>query len=254
MDGEEDMEEENVVMDKIVNRIADLNEKDKKILHDLVSMVILIHLNAFPKKLPVFVIDSEKLGELPENDLIAYAEKEDSYVIFPYYPRRKIIELKKNSFFRVWEDGIITELSEASSKMLGGEKEQGELLRRVFNSKGKAIHEFTLEEILVGVAAHEVRHRVQKHLPIILFSAEEILNLRVDSYEAYKFRALAGVIFTLIVEDSALSEDKKREEFDAALIGHLSIKKWKALKKLEEISKISRLVRMGFDGCIEMGD
>jgi hypothetical protein len=233
------MKEEKVEMvEKIVKEIPDLSRREREIISHLLTIAGLFHLRVFPKtkKFPIFGIVHEKSGEIPEKDLIAYDEKQDCYLIFPYDAVKKVKRLQNLAFYKLWTDETIKGLNEAY-ELVKGRKDKREIsakLDKAPMTMKKVIPRFTWEEALIGAAAHEVRHRIQQHLHIELFSFEAVQE--IDDYELL---VLAMLINEFIIQP--LAEDKKKREFDAALIGHLAVKEWNKDKTPEEISQLIKM-------------
>ena len=77
----------------------------------------------------------------------------------------------------------------------------------------------TLEEVFIGIAAHEVRHRVQHLLSIEWFSPEHAKTID-DPY----FRRL--IEFRRFIFASHPPEGNYQREFDAKVIENLVVEKW----------------------------
>lgn len=117
-----------------------------------------------------------------------------------------------------------------------------ELEKRIILLKGKkkinyqSLPKITLEELLIGIAAHEVRHRVQHHFPIELISYE-ILEDIANSY-------VKGLIeFIKLLFEQEPPEGDYKQEFDAKSIEYMIIEMWHWKEK--EVSKIASIVKAG---------
>lgn len=103
----------------------------------------------------------------------------------------------------------------------------------------------TLEEILIGLAAHEVRHRVQYHLPIELLSLE-LLDEIDNSY----VRGLIDFIKLLYEEEPPKGDYNL--EFDAKSIEYMVIEMWHWGER--NASKIASKVKAGAREIQPFGD
>lgn len=248
------MEERKVeVIEEIINRfIPDLNKREREIIYSLLTITSSLHFHVFPpnaEKLQIFGIVHERLGKIPEEHLMVYDWKQDLYLIFPYNAVKKVKKMQNLAFYKLWEDEMVRELNEVFElvREKRDKKEIEEKLMKVSIPKKKTIPKFTWEEILIGLAAHEVRHRVQKHLPIKILSLEEIVKLHLS----YDLLVLAELINENIIKHHNLGEEEGKEELDAALIGHLVVKEWNKGKTPAEISQI---IKMNLENFASMRD
>ncbi len=96
---------------------------------------------------------------------------------------------------------------------------------------------FSLEEILIAIAVHEIRHRLQYYYPERIFSPQDYQDTN-NEYLKRVFRyveALCREIYT--------SSEEFKKEFDAAVIEHIIVDKWHHNKR--NFSEIARIVKSG---------
>jgi hypothetical protein len=115
-----------------------------------------------------------------------------------------------------------------------------ELKRRRCPSAGKEWEElppFTEETLIVGIAAHEIRHRVQKEFQIEIIKPEDAENTSDPELRAL-IRFLAKV-FEKYPPD--LPSPKLEEEFDATVIEWIVAKLWHEGKR--DILKLVKIIK-----------
>jgi hypothetical protein len=103
------------------------------------------------------------------------------------------------------------------------------------SERSKDFIKMTLEEVFIGIAAHEVRHRVQHLLPIEWISPEHARTID-DPY----FRRL--IEFRRIIFTSHPPEGNYQREFDAKVIENLVVEKWHYGERNH--SRIAELIRL----------
>lgn len=229
-------EEKEDMIEEIVREIPDLSRREREIIYYLLTMTGVLHFLVFPeaRNFPIFGIVSEGTREIPENDLIAYDYQQDSYIIFPYNSRKKLKSMQRFSFFKIWDEKVIRDLSEMFESIK--QRDVKGAIRRLSIAKKQQIPKFTWEETVVGAAAHEVRHRVQKFLPVRLLSFQEIIQLN-----SLRIKLLARLIDEIIIQPNSLTGEEATREMDAALIGHLAVMEWNRGKTSEEISPLIKM-------------
>lgn len=99
---------------------------------------------------------------------------------------------------------------------------------------GKIFPPFSKEELFVRIAAHEVRHRVQSHFSINLFSPKNSENAK-DPYLKWLLTFLHRIF-----EISPPRHTPKKLEFDAQVIEAYAGKIWVKNRNLIEVAKIVR--------------
>ncbi len=87
------------------------------------------------------------------------------------------------------------------------------------SGKSEDFTKMTLEEVFIGIAAHEVRHRVQHLLPIEWFLPEHAKTI-----DAPYFRSL--IEFRKFIFASHSPEGNYQRKFDAKVIENLVVEKW----------------------------
>ena len=106
----------------------------------------------------------------------------------------------------------------------------------IATERRKHLWELTPSEHLIGLAAHEVRHRVQYHLPIALFSPEILGDI-----DNPHIREL--IKFVSLLWEKHPSEGDYHLEFDAICAELLAIETWHRGEK--DFSKIASIVKSG---------
>ena len=101
------------------------------------------------------------------------------------------------------------------------------------HSSWEDLQTFTEEEFLVGLAAHEVRHRVQERFQTSLFSPEEKKKTKNKD-----LKALLVLIEMKLKKEAFLTANDFLKEFDACIIEYLAAKKWHEGANFQEIVKI----------------
>ena len=91
------------------------------------------------------------------------------------------------------------------------------------------------EELLIGLAAHEVRHRVQQHSKIALFSSE---NKNKQKTKNPDLRAIIAFVAMKIEKTKFRIKKEFLEEFDARVIEYLAAKKWHEGATFQDLAKI----------------
>jgi hypothetical protein len=117
-----------------------------------------------------------------------------------------------------------------------------ELLNEIKLRKKSAKRIFSDERIIISIAAHEVRHRVQVHFKVnllygLIFERDRVKDK--DLRDAIEFadnfyRDLMSRGIDLV---KTIGLDKLREEYDAEIIGALVAKKWRG-NNFSEIAEI----------------
>jgi hypothetical protein len=156
-------------------------------------------------------------------------------------------QLKEEVIKKKIEQGIacgLIWLEEAKFYWISGENLEKtiafELKRRRCPFAGKDWEElspFTREEIIIGMAAHEVRHRVQKEFQIEMIKPEDAKNISDSELKAL-IRFLAKV-FERYPPD--LPPSKLKEEFDATVIEWIVAKLWHEGKR--DILKLVTIIK-----------
>ncbi len=97
----------------------------------------------------------------------------------------------------------------------------------------------SLEEVLIILAVHEVRHRVYQHFPERFFSPQDWQNTNNE----YKYLKRAFRYVELLCREIYTSSEEFKKEFDAAVIEHIVVEKWHYGRR--NLSEIARIVKSG---------
>ena len=176
-------------------------EKKLELVEETIAMLIADRIAGLDKEVfsenPIKKIIILKMRPPSEAKRIAYIPEEDAvsnepehYVIYDY-GLKKIIEQECRK--------RVISLSESG--------------------RSEDFTKITLEEVFIGIAAHEVRHRVQHLLSIEWFSPEHAKTID-DPY----FRRL--IEFRRFIFASHPPEGNYQREFDAKVIENLVVEKW----------------------------
>jgi len=112
----------------------------------------------------------------------------------------------------------------------------------------KELDNFTEEEVILAIAAHEVRHRVQWTLQIKLLRPEDKENILDQELKLL----ISFLAFTF--EESTLMEPEKSwfkdlKEFDAEVIAWLVAKLWHEGKR--DLSKLAQIIKADAEKIIK---
>jgi hypothetical protein len=116
-----------------------------------------------------------------------------------------------------------------------------ELKRRRCPSAGKEWEElppFTREEIIIGMAAHEIRHRVQKEFQIEMIKPEDAKN--TSDLELIALIRFLAKVFEKYPPDLP-SPELVEEEFDATVIEWIIAKLWHEGER--DILKLATIIK-----------
>ncbi len=160
-----------------------------------------------------------------------YPESEDRR--FRYVDKCRIAESEDGEIYKMGEHYIIYGFG--LDQRITQEKEKRIMLFRESEmpKKSKDLPQFTLEEVLVAIASHEVRHRFQNHFPNDLFSPVDVGRTNNPH--------LKRLIEYTTLLCKGISPEHYEIEIDASLIEHLVVEKWhwgeRDLPKIAEIVK-----------------
>lgn len=192
-------------------------EKELELIEETIAMLIADRIAGLDKEVflenPIKKIIILIMRPPSEAKRIAYISEEDAvsnepehYVIYDY-GLKKIIEQER----------------------------QKRVILLSKSGKSEDFTKMTLEEVFIGIAAHEVRHRVQHLLPIEWFSPEHAKTI-----DAPYFRSL--IEFRKFIFASHSLEGNYQREFDAKVIENLVVEKWHYGERM--YSRIAELIRL----------
>jgi hypothetical protein len=178
----------------------------------LLSLLGLLDKLVFPANpIPIVIIAKNKQQEDPDSPFLHYSYDNSSgkegYAVFESldYRIKEVLKRRRHIYFN-------------------------ELLKLRSLEKLQPVSE---EEFLVGLAAHEVRHRVQKLLNINLFSPED-----AERAEDPDIKVLLMFVAITMTEKGLDSLPNFPEEYDAYVIEHLAARKRHEGSTLQEIAII----------------
>ena len=176
-------------------------EKELELIEETIAMLIADRIAGLDKEVflenPIKKIiilrmrppsEAKRIAYIPEEDVVS--NEPEHYVIYDY-GLKKIIEQER----------------------------QKRVILLSKSGKSEDFTKMTLEEVFIGIAAHEVRHRVQHLLSIEWFSPE-----RAKTIDAPYFRSL--IEFRKFIFASHSLEGNYQREFDAKVIENLVVEKW----------------------------
>jgi len=246
--------------EKLAETIDGLNKTENKIISFLLDSLLLLHFSVFPRddRAPILNIAYQKPEEFEDEgnrkfakkNIIAYDNENDVYVIFPHGAVKKIRSIREGSFINVWDAPVVIatkELYNRTPKTGFPERLNNLKLYNLNLPPSLPVPLFERDEVIVGCAAHEVRHRAQLRLRgICFFTLAEVEKL--DNYEL--------ILLAMLIDSCILSgkrfekrtkgkffdvETIKRTELDAAIVGNLVVWAYKKGKEPEVLSQIIKL-------------
>ena len=176
-----------------------LTEKERRLAEQLSFFIERLDGIIFPENaIEVFVLTHPPPNE---SERFRYCSQTPSFI--PNY---------EGELYLIFGGGLVERIKEEQQKKIilfskqEIEKETNDLLF------------LSLEEVLIALAVHEVRHRIQHHYPERIFSSRDAERIN----NAYLKRLF--IYITLLCEQ--ISPDTFKEEFDASLVEHWAIEEW----------------------------
>ena len=187
-----------------------------------------MHGKIFPKNAEVFV-----LAQAPpsENERFQYRSQTPSFIA-DY----------EGELYLIFGGGLVKRIEKEIQRGIVLFEKNSELLKTT-----NELPRFSLEEVLIGLASHEVRHSVQYHFPKRRFFSHHL-----QTTNKLYFKILLRYVEELTKQTYSPEELKTVfvKEFDATLIEHFIVEKWHWGER--NISKIATIVASGPNhGCFK---
>ncbi len=185
---------------------------------------IALRLAGIISKLDKLVFGENKI----EKKIVIIRKKPEENETFVWYmPKEKNPERKDYYKILGYADKIVAEGLKNSRHISVAEQKSGK-------SYGE-LQSLTEDELLIGIAAHEIRHGLQYYDLVDLFSPEDAEYIKDP-----ELRLLINFVNKSFELNPPITAPREKE-FDARIIEHLASKKWHEKESFEEIAKIIKI-------------